>query len=121
MQKKMKAYASFDLWKKDQSKKNQALIAVLRKLVNSSGLPLEEAVKWSNGCWTQGKIPYVYIYAFKDGIQFGFLPGSSLKDPKGLLEGKGKHVRFIIIKSKSDIDGKYFTTLMKQAIKIKYR
>lgn len=58
---KMKSYDSFDLWKRDQTKDNQALIQKLRKLVNDSALPLNETVKWGNGCWTKGNLPILYI------------------------------------------------------------
>jgi hypothetical protein len=117
----MKSYDSFNLWKADQAKVVQPLIQALRKLVNDCDLPLAETVKWSNGCWVKGELPIVYIYAMKDKIQLGFFAGSLISDPKGVLEGKGKFVRFITVQSKADIDPKYMTTLIKRAIKIKYR
>jgi hypothetical protein len=118
---KMKSYDSFNLWKADQAKAVQPLIQALRKLVNDCDLPLTETVKWSNGCWVKDELPIVYIYAMKDKIQLGFFAGSLISDPKGILEGKGKFVRFITVQSKADIDPKYMTTLIKRAIKIKYR
>jgi len=118
---KMKSYSSFSLWKADQTKVAQPLIQALRKLVNDCDLPLTETVKWSNGCWVKDDLPIVYIYAMKDKVQLGFFAGSLVSDPRELLEGKGKFVRFITIQSKADIDAKYFTTLIKRAIKIKYR
>jgi hypothetical protein len=117
----MKSYESFDLWKKDQTKAAQSLIPKLRKLVNDCGLPLEETVKWGNGCWTKDNLPIVYLYGLKDGVQLGFFAGSLVADPKKRLEGKGKFVRFITVKSKDDIDAKYFSALIKKAIKIKYK
>lgn len=118
---KMKSYDSFNQWKADQAKSVQPLIQALRKLVNDCALPLTETVKWSNGCWVKDELPIVYIYAMKDSVQLGFFAGSLISDSKGLLEGKGKFVRFITIQAKADIDPKYFTALIKKAIKIKYR
>ncbi len=117
----MKHYDSLELWKKAQSKSNQTLIQQLRKLVKDTGLPLVETVKWGNGCWVKGDLPVIYSYAFADGIQLGFFAGSQIADPKNLLEGKGKFVRFIKIRSRDDIDTKYFTALIKKAVKINYK
>lgn len=118
---KMKSYESFNEWKADQSKAVQPLIQALRKLVKDCALPLAETVKWSNGCWVKEDLPILYIYALPDTAQLGFFAGSMIADPQGLLEGKGKFVRFITVQTKADIDAKYFATLIKRAIKIKYR
>ncbi|NOT78428.1 MAG: DUF1801 domain-containing protein [Bacteriovoracaceae bacterium] len=117
----MKTYENFGQWKKDQTKSTQVLIQALRKLVNSSGLPLTETVKWGNGCWVKKDLPILYIHSLDDGAQFGFFAGSKISDPKGLLEGKGKFVRFITVRSKDDIDSKYFVALIKRIIKVKYK
>lgn len=46
----------------------------------------------------------VAIHAEHDHVQLGFYVGSSLKDPKGMLEGKDKFVRFVRIQTVKDID-----------------
>jgi len=48
-------------------------------------------------------------------VQFGFFNGSSLKDPEGLLEGKGRYVRHIKVRAPSDIDQPAFEALLRQA------
>jgi hypothetical protein len=48
-------------------------------------------------------------------VQFGFFYGSSLKDPKGLLEGKGRYVRHIKVHDASEIDRRAFAALLKEA------
>jgi hypothetical protein len=48
-------------------------------------------------------------------VQFGFFYGSSLKDPKGLLEGKGRYVRHTKVYDPSQIDQPAFKALLKQA------
>lgn len=121
MPSKMKVYESFDAWKKAQKASAQLLIRALRKLVNDCGLPLEETVKWGNGAWTKKDLAILYIHVLSRGVQLGFFAGSKVADPKEVLEGKGKFVRFITIRSKTDIDAKYFTALIKKASKIKYR
>ena len=48
---KMKRYASFDDYLKDQNPANQAIIRALRRFVKGVQPGLSEAVKWGNGCW----------------------------------------------------------------------
>ena len=92
---KMKAYASFAEWKRDQSAPNQRLIDALSRLVKKAAPEFTPAVKWGQGCWKLGDAPKVYIHAEPDHVQFGFYAGSTLKDPALLLAGSGKHVRHV--------------------------
>lgn len=52
-------------------------------------------------------------------VQFGFVMGASLKDPRGLLEGKGSSVRHIKVRAPADIDRPAFTALLKQAMRLR--
>ena len=113
--KRMKAYASFDEYLEAQSPKNQAIIRALRKFVKRIEPKLSEAVKWGNGCWIGSKGPVAYVYSDMGYVQFGFFNGSSLKDPKGLLEGKGQYVRHIKVHDRSAIDERAFAALLRQA------
>ena len=113
--KKMKAYATFDLYLADQPPKNRTLIRALRKFVAKAAPKLEESVKWGNGCWVKGKAPIAYVYSDKDHVQFGFIRGSSLKDPKGLLQGKGEYVRHVKVRKLGDIDAAAFGALLRAA------
>jgi hypothetical protein len=58
------------------------------------------------GQWllADGDRPVAYVYSAEDYVQFGFFNGSSLKDPKGLLEGKGQYVRHTKVRRASKID-----------------
>jgi hypothetical protein len=113
--KKMNAYATFDDYLDDQGPKNQEIIRALRKLVKRIKPGLSEAVKWGNGCWIGSSGPVAYVYADTGCVQFGFFNGSSLKDPKGLLEGKGRYVRHAKVRAPSEIDQRAFAALLKQA------
>jgi hypothetical protein len=113
--KKMKAYRSFGEYLKDQSPKNQAVIRGLRRLVKRVEPELREAVKWGNGCWIGSHGPVAYVYSAPDYVQFGFFRGSSLKDPGGLLEGKGRYVRHAKVREPSGIDEPAFAALLRQA------
>ncbi len=115
---KMKAYASFDLYLADQPPQNQEIIRALRGFVGKTAPKLEESVKWGNGCWLKGKVPVAYVYSDKGFVQFGFLRGSVLKDPKKLLEGAGAHVRHVKVRAVGAIDKAAFGALLREAIEV---
>src|SRR5688572_2611297 len=112
---KMTAYADFDEYLDAQSSKNQAIIRALRRFVKRIEPKLSEAVKWGNGCWIGSQGPVAYVYSDTEYVQFGFFNGSSLKDPKGLLEGKGQYVRHIKVRNRSAIDETAFAALLRQS------
>ena len=114
---KMRAFANFDEYLVAQSPKNQAIIRALRRFVKRIEPELSEAVKWGNGCWIGTKGPVAYVYSDTNFVQFGFFRGSSLNDPKGLLEGKGQYVRHIKVRNRSAIDEAAFSALLRQAAK----
>jgi len=111
----MKTYATFDLYLADQPAKNRTIIKALRTFVKRTVPGLEEFVKWGNGCWLKGKVPVAYVYSDKDHVQFGFIRGASLKDPKKLLQGKGQYVRHVKVRKVGDIDPKTFGAFLRQA------
>lgn len=113
---KMKAYASFADWKSDQSAEHQKLINSLARLVKSTEPDLTPAVKWGQGCWTLENEPKAFIHAEPDHLQFGFYAGSTLKDPGGLLTGKGKYVRHVKVFAGEPIPRSGLVALLKQVI-----
>lgn len=113
---KMKAYASYAEWRKDQSAGNKKLIIALEKVIKKAGPKLEPIVKWGQGCWTLDGKPKTYIHADDGYVQIGFYKGSALNDPDGLLEGKGKYVRFIKVMQVKDINEKAYLALLNQAM-----
>jgi hypothetical protein len=112
---RMKTYGTFDEYLEDQSPGNRAIIRGLRRLVKRVEPELSEAVKWGNGCWIGSQGPVAYVYSAPDYVQFGFFRGSALKDPRGLLEGKGKYVRHAKVRKRSEIDEPVFAALLRQA------
>ena len=45
-----------------------------------------------------------YIAAFRDHVNLGFLCGTQLPDPEALLEGTGKMLRHVKIRSSADLE-----------------
>lgn len=113
---RMKSYPNFDAYLRDQPAANQSVIRALRKLVKRAAPSLEEAVKYGNGCWVQGKYPIAYAYAAADYTQFGFMAGSRLADPKQLLAGSGAYVRHVKLRTTRDIVERDLLALLDQAV-----
>jgi hypothetical protein len=113
---KMKPYHSFAEWKKDQSEKNQKLITSLERLIKKHSSHLVQSVKWGQGCFLNDDKPIMYIHAESEYIQLGFYNGSALVDPAGVLEGKGKYIRFVIIKSNKDVQKDILSALIHQVV-----
>ena len=112
---KRKTYDSFNAWYKDQPTNKKTIINKLRKLVRSTSPKLTESSKWTNGVWLKGDVPIAYLHTEPDHVQLGFFHGAALNDPKGILEGKGKQVRFIRVARASDILEDEFSTMVRRA------
>lgn len=56
-----------------------------------------------------------YVNAFKAHVNVGFFRGAELADPENLLEGTGKLMRHVKLKSDHDVDATALTTLIKTA------
>jgi len=59
---------------------------------------------------------YAYIAPQRDYVNLGFYHGVALKDPAGLLEGAGKRLRHIKIKTSADAARTEIRTLLKAAL-----
>ena len=44
-----------------------------------------------------------HIAVYEKGVNLGFNDGATLADPKGILEGQGKHIRHIKIRTPEDL------------------
>ena len=57
------------------------------------------------------------IALYPKTVRLFFLSGAELPDPKKLLEGEGRYVRSIVVKSADDLDKAPVRALMKAALK----
>ena len=78
--------------------------------------PAALAFGWTRSGRTGDTFCSIAIYN-NEGVLFGFLKGSELSDPEGLLEGGGKHYRYIRVKNFSSFPQKYACELLSQAYK----
>lgn len=116
---RMKQYESFDEYQANQSATNQSIIRMLRSFVRKALPSLREAIVCGKCFWVERDTPVACVSTASDHLQFAFGAGASLRDPKGILEGKGnKYARHVKIRSSSDIDESALAEFLRQAVEI---
>ncbi len=91
------------------------IVKALRSIILSIDPSLNESLKWKQPVYSK-KGDICYIFPTGSHVNLGFYKAMELKDPKKLLEGTGKNMRHIKIKSLEDIDKEYFWELVSDAI-----
>ena len=86
----------------------------LRRLVRAAAPDAQERISWGNPCYYIDG-PVIYIAASRDHVKLGFFQGASLTDPHGLVEGTGKGMRHVKVRSQGDIRAAELTALIQQA------
>ncbi len=81
----------------------RAVVEALRRLIFAVAPHAHEDLKWGQP-WYAGNKGVCYIAAFKDHVNLGFARGAELLDPKDRLEGTGKGMRHVKIRSAKEID-----------------
>lgn len=59
---------------------------------------------------------FCHVVAYKNGVNLGFNRGTSLADPDGALEGTGKQMRHLRIRSHDDLDRPLVRRFLRAAI-----
>ena len=79
-----------------------------KETVNSWGIPTFEA-----------KDPFCFYMVGRNHVTFGFHYGNSLEDPEGLLEGTGKNIRHVKLRTVEDLKRKGLKGLIWAAVRLK--
>jgi len=87
-----------------------------RAIVEKHASKATSTIKWGVPCWDDHGL-LCAIAAFKKHISLQFYDaGTSLNDPKGILEGTGKGCRHVKWKLGESVDQKAAATFIKEAI-----
>lgn len=97
----------------------QAITRTLRKLILNTSLNLVEEYKWSMPNYSYKGL-VCYLQASKNHVNLGFHNGNELEklDVHHLLQGSGKTMRHIRIKSMEDINEEVITEFIEAAMVI---
>ena len=98
-------------WKKDVAEE-------LREVISTASRELTEEVKWGFPCYTAGGRCICGFMAMKDSVNFVLYQGANLDDPSGLIEGTGKSMRHVKLRSVKDIRKPAFTKFIKESIRL---
>lgn len=99
----------------------RTLALQLRALVLSCAPKSHEAVRGGWKAITYGTGPgmketFAAISPQRTWVNLGFTRGAQMEDPKGLLEGSGKGIRHVKVRSPEDARSPALKTLVKQAL-----
>ncbi|MDI6723684.1 MAG: DUF1801 domain-containing protein [Methanobacterium sp.] len=101
---------------KDNPKMNKVALK-LRNLILEMFPDMNEVIKWKNLVYEkEGYVCAILIH--KAHINIEFWRGTEFQDPENRLEGTGKKLRHIKIKSESDIDVEYIKKLIQESIEL---
>ena len=92
-----------------------ALAQELRGIIRKAVPHASESIKWGMPVYEEnGMICAIRPSNEYVALQF-YTSGTDLHDPDGLLDGTGKRMRHVKIRSKSEIKRRLFTSWIKQA------
>jgi hypothetical protein len=101
----------------EQPADRAALLQKLRALVNKAVPDADVSIKWGVPFYQLNGKNVCSLAAFKDFVGINFLaPPSVLVDPKKKLEGGGKTMRMLKVRSASDIDSASIVRWLKAVV-----
>ena len=95
----MPSKKTFDDWVADVDSKLRPLARGLRRMFLDAAPDLRESIKWGNPFFEKkGKVFYIASQADKY-VTLGLCHGALLPNPDGLIEGTGKRMRHVKVRS----------------------
>jgi hypothetical protein len=92
----------------DATAGQKEMMLILRKLIHDTVKDVNEDFKWNRPVFSKTK-GFAYFKTAKSHLTVGFMNFRKLHDPDKLLEGTGKDMRHIKLRSESDINTKLLT------------
>ena len=100
------AKKSKSMYVKDENPSLRAVVAGLKKVVKELVPGTKETVNaWGVPTFV-AQNPFAFYMVGKKHVTFGFPFATSLPDPEGLLEGTGKNMRHVKLRTSEDLDKK---------------
>jgi hypothetical protein len=102
---------------KKMSLAQQEIAHSLRALIRQAAPGLAESIKWGNACYSNGG-NVCSIIPYQSHVNLAFFRGAELDDPEGLLEGTGKAMRHVTVRSVGNIRGDSIAALVRAALSL---
>jgi hypothetical protein len=90
-------------------------LRMTRNLIKSLGPEVIEELKWGRPCYSAKRGLFCYLQSTKNHVSLGFQQGTSLDDPRGLLQGAGQEMRHVKLKPGHAPDHDALLELLNQA------
>jgi hypothetical protein len=110
--------ATHDTFLRGKEPKLRAAAGQLRKLVKKAVPEMKEGINAWRQPTFESNGPFCVYMIGKNHITFIFIRGTSLPDPEGLLEGTGKNLRHVKIKSEEDVKRRGLKELLQAAARL---
>ena len=93
------------------------IVSEVRQIIMKPALEVDDSFKWAQPAYEVNG-PIAYIKAIKNSVNFGFWRGIDINDPKGLLRGSRKKMRYFKLSRLEDINQQIFSDFVRQAVKL---
>ncbi len=94
---------------------HREVLQALREAIRAAGPGLREAVKWGQPTFV-GRGNVCYLASYSDHVNLGFYRGAELHDPRKLLEGTGKALRHVKVRSLEQARSRPLRDLIREAV-----
>lgn len=106
---------SIEQWFGSLPDSQKQVLEQVRRIIGSAVPDAVEEFKWSRPCYSLDGHLFCYLQSTKKHAVLGFQKGATLTDPNERLEGSGKEMRHIKLKSSDEIDEPYFRAMLQEA------
>jgi hypothetical protein len=96
------------------------LATKLRLLVRRAAPELRESVKWGAPVWV-GRQNTICLMLYPDHVNLGFFQGALLSKTHPEVEGTGKALRHVKVRSMGDVGRPTLTRLIREAVELDRR
>ncbi|MFP4591370.1 MAG: DUF1801 domain-containing protein [Halobacteriales archaeon] len=93
----------------------RSLAAAVIRFARETLEDADETVKWNNPCFVVAGSNCLYVSAQEGYVNLGFYEGARLDDPAGRLEGTGKAMRHVKVRSVDTLEDPSLTELVRAA------
>lgn len=93
------------------------IVRDLRKVILNASKGINENMKWGNLTYECNGLVCT-IVNHKSHVNLEFWHGTALKDLKKMLQGTGKRMRHIKLRTPDDIDSKQISAWIKESVKL---
>lgn len=95
--------------------RQREIVKALRKMILETAPELKETLKWGTPAYVlRGNVVYIAPYAAH--VNLGFYRGAEIEDSKGLLEGTGKGLRHVKVRSPKEAQSSNLKALVRKAV-----